>query len=100
MNTINNRYAGMDMFHDWTPRELDALSRPTSLLRAMQDTTELPTLKGCHFSKKQGSYVIRVYVDGQQIHAGSMKRWDEAAALAMQYEAEQKYWAIKNKTKS
>ena len=93
----------MSIFDDWTPNEIAALERATRKLRAEQPEKPKeyykPTLKGCHYDSKNERYNIFIYIDGHRLKAGKLERWDEGAALAMQYEAEQKYHEKTNKLK-
>ena len=87
---------------NWTPQEIKALARATAKLRMQQSGkpnkgNESPSLRGCYYNTSAGVYIINTYIDGRRIYAGRLVEWDEAAALAMQYDAEQKYNKIQSK---
>lgn len=87
---------------NWTPQEIKALARATAKLRMQQPAkpnkgNESPNLRGCYYNTNAGVYIVNSYIDGHRIYAGRLIEWDEAAALAMQYDAEQKYNKIKSK---
>ena len=84
----------MSIFDDWTPKELAALENATKKLRDAQpkkpDDYYKPQIKGCHYDAKRKGYNIYIYVGKRRVLAGKIGKWDEGAALALQYEAEQK----------
>lgn len=82
----------MSIFHDWTNRELAALSRATAKLRAQQprDVFTKPTLRHCYYVPTRGYYHIDVYVHGKKYYAGTLREWDEDEAMAMQRHTEER----------
>lgn len=78
----------MSIFHDWTPREMSALSRATAKLRAQQprDVFVKPNLMGCRYVPTRGFYQIDVYHNKERFYCGTMKEWDEDKALQLQRE--------------
>ena len=85
----------MSIFDDWTPKELTALQAATKKLRESQpkkaDDYYKPQIKGCHYDSKRKGYNIYIYICKRRVLAGKIGKWDEGAALALQYEAEQKH---------
>jgi len=84
----------MNIFHNWTPREMAALSRATANLRAKQPKPKMhpqTNVRGCYYNTAQGKYLVNTYINGARVYCGSMMEWDTNAAYRMQYETERKY---------
>ena len=83
------------VFHDWNPREIEALKRATAALRAEQPVApkpiERPNLKGCHYNSYHSCYIVNFYEGTRRIYAGRMIEWDRSKALKLQREAKLNY---------
>jgi|14BtaG_2_1085337.scaffolds.fasta_scaffold12588_4 hypothetical protein len=90
-----------DVFHDWNPREIDALKRATAQLRSKQPqkkelNVEKPNLKGCYYSTSHHCYIINIYDGKERIYAGRLHDWDRSKALKIQREASLNHHHAKN----
>ena len=77
------------IFMDWSPKELAALKSATEKLRAEQPKKprriNLKTgVKGCHYHRGHGKYLVYALIDGAQVYAGRMEDFDKDKAIAMQ----------------
>ena len=77
------------IFTDWQPKELAALKSATEKLMAEQPAKpkriNLKTgVKGCHYHRGHGKFLIYALIDGAQVYAGRMKEFDKEKAIAMQ----------------
>ena len=87
--------------HDWSPKEFESLQRDLDRLRIIQPKPEVKIartgIKGCHYHKLQGVYIVNLIKNGKKIYAGRMKEWNRKEALELQAKAESK-WIEQQKT--
>lgn len=78
-----------NIFMNWSPKELQALKSATEKLRAQQPKKKkrgafATGVKGCHYHRGHGKYLIYALIDGAQVYAGRMKEFDKEKAIALQ----------------
>ena len=82
---------------DWSPKELSDLKAQLKKLQEAQPCNIkkkrpiITGLKGCHYHKMQGCYIVNIIKDKKKIYAGRMKEWDREKALEIQAKAEAKW---------
>lgn len=77
------------IFMDWSPKELAALKSATDKLKAKQPQKSKrggfkTGLKGCHYHRGHGKFLVYALIDGAQVYAGRMKDFDREKAIALQ----------------
>ena len=90
------------ILQDWSVRELSKLSEALKTLHSKQPKKEIDHkvktgVKGCHYSKQHGCYIINILKGGKKIYAGRMREWNTPKAVAMQAKRE-KEWIEQQKT--
>lgn len=83
------------IFASWTKRELEALKAGLEKLEKKQVPKKYSRVKtgvvGCHYRRDQHIYIVNANVDGKNIYAGRMKKFDKEKAIAMQKMAREKH---------
>lgn len=89
--------------HDWSNKQINDLTEQLKKLQAAQPDKSkkkrpvITGLKGCHYHKLQGCYIVNIIKDKKKIYAGRMREWDKEKALEIQAKAESK-WIEQQKT--
>ena len=85
-----------DIFHAWSDKEVAAMHRATSKLRAMQPPNNPPVTnsntQGCYYDTRRGSFRVYTRVNGKRVFCGQMREWDKNRAYIMQKEINIKYY--------
>ena len=81
----------MSIFHDWTPREKDALNRALESMKAKRfdPPVKLSIYDGVAWGCDRHAWVVYALIDGKRRECGTTR--DEHRAPEMQREAEKAY---------